>query len=67
MDLNIKLIFYTWPVQDVKAHFSELLRSSIIKGKQNITLRERRGCFSSYCREATFTKLTIVQRKVMAS
>lgn len=29
----------TWPVQDAKAHFSELLRTSITQGAQMITLR----------------------------
>lgn len=29
----------TWPVQDAKAHFSELLRASITQGAQMITLR----------------------------
>lgn len=29
----------TWPVQDAKAHFSELLRASITQGAQIITLR----------------------------
>jgi antitoxin Phd len=30
---------HTWPVQDAKAHFSELLRTSITQGAQIITLR----------------------------
>ena len=30
---------HTWPVQDAKAHFSELLRASITQGAQIITLR----------------------------
>ncbi len=30
---------HTWPVQDAKAHFSELLRASITHGAQIITLR----------------------------
>jgi prevent-host-death family protein len=29
----------TWPVQDAKAHFSELLRASMTQGAQIITLR----------------------------
>jgi len=29
----------TWPVQDAKKHFSELLRASITQGAQMITLR----------------------------
>lgn len=30
---------HTWPVQDAKAHFSELLRASMTQGAQIITLR----------------------------
>ncbi|MDO9180674.1 MAG: type II toxin-antitoxin system Phd/YefM family antitoxin [Agitococcus sp.] len=30
---------HTWPVQDAKAHFSELLHASITQGAQIITLR----------------------------
>ncbi|GIX29522.1 MAG: hypothetical protein KatS3mg123_3403 [Burkholderiales bacterium] len=29
----------TWPVQDAKARFSELLRASLVEGPQFVTLR----------------------------
>jgi antitoxin Phd len=32
-------MMHTWPVQDAKAHFSELLRASMTQGAQIITLR----------------------------
>ena len=57
---------HTWPVQDAKAHFSELLHASITQGASLLFMRKRNGCFSFYCRIATLTKLTTALLKVLA-
>jgi hypothetical protein len=58
---------HTWPVQDAKAHFSELLHARITQGADHYFMRKRNGCFSFYCRMATLIKLTSVQRKVITA
>lgn len=33
------VIMHKWPIQDAKAHFSEMLRASLTQGAQIISLR----------------------------